>query len=113
MTTNSEHNRGCPCLYATPCNEQCACVVPHSSRGCRRCCRYGSRDQREATAMRLVAAQDAMPLMLEAIERALRVIDGLSEQQAMPSDWYKADQEWIRATDAYVRGRGAAPHIAE
>jgi hypothetical protein len=43
-------DRGCPCLYTTPCDPACTCVRPESSRGCRRCCRYGSESQRRAMA---------------------------------------------------------------
>lgn len=45
----------CPCMHTTPCHERCTCVVPFSSSGCRRCCVYGSDDQRKAAAVRLAA----------------------------------------------------------
>jgi len=39
---------GCPCLYLDePCDEQCTCVHPYSSFGCRNCCTYGSIEQRK------------------------------------------------------------------
>lgn len=40
----------CPCLHTTPCHERCTCVTPLSSSGCRRCCSYGSAEQRAAAA---------------------------------------------------------------
>ena len=43
----------CPCLHVTPCHERCTCVNPVSSSGCRRCCTYGSAEQRAAMAKRL------------------------------------------------------------
>lgn len=50
----SEH-KACPCLHTTPCHPRCTCVMPHSSRGCRRCCSYGSPEQQKAMAEHLVA----------------------------------------------------------
>lgn len=46
-------DRGCPCLYTTPCDPRCTCVDRYSSAGCRRCCRYGSLEQRQAQAAAL------------------------------------------------------------
>ncbi len=51
-------NRSCPCLYTTPCIPRCTCVVPTSSSGCRRCCSYGSMEQRQAKAEALVAKME-------------------------------------------------------
>ena len=37
----------CPCTTsAAPCHPRCTCVMPSSSRGCNRCARYGSLEQR-------------------------------------------------------------------
>lgn len=43
----------CPCVHTEPCSPRCTCVMPYSSRGCRRCCSYGSKEQRVAVAERL------------------------------------------------------------
>ena len=51
--------QGCPCLYTEPCDPRCTCVLPTSSSGCSRCCRYGSLSQRKAHAQRISAALDA------------------------------------------------------
>lgn len=48
----------CSCLYTTPCDPRCTCVYAHSSRGCARCCSYGSKEQRRANAARLAALID-------------------------------------------------------
>ena len=45
----------CPCGYGNPCQKHCTCVEPWSSRGCRRCCRYGSLEQRQYRAAYLSA----------------------------------------------------------
>jgi len=45
-----KEERGCPCLYGTPCNEMCTCVNPTSSTGCKNCCTYGGTEQRAAKA---------------------------------------------------------------
>lgn len=52
--TLPEPRGGCPCLYTTPCDPQCTCVKPYSSRGCNRCCSYGSVEQRKQMAEYLV-----------------------------------------------------------
>jgi hypothetical protein len=44
---------GCPCRHTTPCDEMCTCVKAHSSRGCARCCSYGSPEQQREMADRL------------------------------------------------------------
>lgn len=41
----AERNTICPCKHTTPCHPDCSCVVPISSRGCERCCAYGSKKQ--------------------------------------------------------------------
>lgn len=48
-----EPRGGCPCLYTTPCDPDCTCVNWPMSRGCERCCTYGSLEQREAQAKEL------------------------------------------------------------
>ncbi|TAL40918.1 MAG: hypothetical protein EPN91_12005, partial [Salinibacterium sp.] len=51
--------RGCPCLHTTPCHDHCACLMPLSSSGCRRCCSYGSPEQQKAMAKHLARILDA------------------------------------------------------
>lgn len=48
----------CPCLRAVPCHPDCTCIVPISSRGCSRCCSYGSDEQRQAMAKHLASRID-------------------------------------------------------
>lgn len=64
-------DRACPCLHTTPCHPDCTCVKPWMSRGCRRCCSYGSADQRRAAAERLAILIDA-PLAARAQPEAPR-----------------------------------------
>lgn len=45
----------CPCRWVAPCSPRCTCVVPESSYGCRRCCTYGSSEQKVASAELLAA----------------------------------------------------------
>ena len=40
----------CPCKHGSPCDDRCTCIEPMSSTGCRRCCTYGSDEQRAAMA---------------------------------------------------------------
>lgn len=42
--------KSCPCHHTTPCHPNCTCVKPFMSRGCSRCCRYGSSEQQRAKA---------------------------------------------------------------
>lgn len=49
---------GCPCLFTEPCQKGCTCVQPFSSSGCRRCCKYGSEEQRRAKAEQLAKMID-------------------------------------------------------
>lgn len=50
--------KACPCLHTTPCDPTCTCVNPYSSKGCRRCCSYGSPEQQKAMAEYLVSKID-------------------------------------------------------
>ena len=52
---------GCPCIYIGACRYSCTCVSPHMSGGCSRCCQYGSKEQRTASAKRLAMLIDAAP----------------------------------------------------
>ena len=49
-------HRACPCLHIEPCDPRCACVSPYSSRGCVRCCSYGSKEQQKSAAGYIAAA---------------------------------------------------------
>lgn len=55
----NEEAKACPCLHTTPCNKDCTCVKPYMSRGCRRCCTYGSPEQQKAMAEHLARAIDS------------------------------------------------------
>ncbi len=54
----SNEHRSCPCLHTTPCHPKCTCVMGHSSRGCRRCCSYGSKEQQTVRAAYLAKVMD-------------------------------------------------------
>ncbi len=56
---NAKEHRACPCLHTTPCAGDCSCVVMVSSKGCLRCCSYGSAEQQQAMAESLAAFIDA------------------------------------------------------
>lgn len=45
--------RACPCFHTVPCDPRCSCIHPHSSRGCARCCAYGSAEQQRLRAEHL------------------------------------------------------------
>lgn len=54
----SRNWRGCPCTVEgiEPCRPQCTCVNPVMSGGCSRCASYGSVEQRQAAARRIIAS---------------------------------------------------------
>lgn len=52
-------NEACPCLHTTPCHKDCTCVNQLSSRGCDRCCTYGSVEQQKKKASWLAKIIDA------------------------------------------------------
>lgn len=82
--TPPEDWRGCPCLYTTPCAPDCTCRRPFSSRGCRRCCSYGSLAQQQAQAVRLAAASDGpVRAALQAYQAAVRQQDMTAIQAAL------------------------------
>lgn len=70
-------HEGCPCLYVTSCCESCTCANPLLSGGCLRCCRYGSLEQRKATAQRLAGMAAERNCYVETLE-----------QYADPESWF-------------------------
>ena len=52
---------GCPCTVEgiEPCSYACSCANPVMSGGCGRCAKYGSLEQRQTAARRLVALATA------------------------------------------------------
>lgn len=89
-----EQERGCPCLHITPCHTDCTCVRPASSRGCRRCCRYGSREQQKVMAEHLArleqerdALRSALSGLVGATDRAeLEAMEAAVRMMAAPAD---------------------------
>jgi len=49
----------CPCAtgFVEPCGYACSCKDAYMSGGCRRCCQYGSDEQRKAAAVRLASLE--------------------------------------------------------
>lgn len=62
----------CPCKWTAPCSNQCTCAHPHMSRGCTRCCSYGSVEQRQKMAENIVAHDAARDRKIEAMLDALK-----------------------------------------
>jgi hypothetical protein len=42
-------------------------------------------------------------ILLDALKIAVRVIEGLEDQQAMPDDWYFSDLVYLRALVEYTK----------
>ena len=53
------YGNGCPCRHTTPCQPNCTCAKSMMSHGCRRCCRYGSKQQQVAMAEHLAEMHEA------------------------------------------------------
>jgi hypothetical protein len=87
----------CPCEYGDPCHERCTCVVPHSSHGCRRCCRYGNQEQRLAKAEQLIELEDE-----DEVDRLraelVKVYDAIGASKVCcprcGGNWFVPDQFW-------------------
>ena len=79
---------GCPCAIIEPCNSMCTCVVPSSSMGCKRCCRYGSLEQRQNKARKLVYAtnQKEITSTVELVE-VNELLPGILLSLVAVADW--------------------------
>jgi len=73
LLEGKEDDRGCPCLLTTPCHSQCTCAHPGMSAGCRRCCRYGSVEQRKSMAEHIAAILDEAYAKAKAIRDPIDV----------------------------------------
>jgi hypothetical protein len=62
----------CPCKLTTPCQENCSCVKPWMSHGCRRCVSHGSKEQLVAKAEYLARVIDSWPDLLAACKRLVK-----------------------------------------
>lgn len=51
--SNNMEKNGCPCLHTKPCGDSCTCANPVMSMGCRRCAKYGSKEQKKQAAEQL------------------------------------------------------------
>jgi hypothetical protein len=64
--------QACPCLHVEPCDPDCTCVKPFMSRGCTRCCTYGSKEQQVEAARYLVGLSSSRK---KALEEAAKIAD--------------------------------------
>ena len=51
--------KSCPCHWIEPCHKTCTCAMPWMSGGCRRCCTFGSDEQKRKRAQRIADYLDA------------------------------------------------------
>lgn len=114
----------CPCLHATPCDPHCTCVKPFSSRGCGRCCSYGSPEQQRAKAEHLAAVTAEHAAVREtnkALHRRAQRLEGIEarlarvhagyerciKSQATYCQNYRASvREFIRKADEALEAAG-------
>ena len=52
-------NESCPCTHTIPCHPRCTCIDSFSSRGCKRCCSYGSKEHQKKMAEHLARKIDS------------------------------------------------------
>lgn len=106
---------GCPCLLTKPCHPRCTCVDRFQSRGCDRCAKYGSLEQRRAAAETIAADLAAAPLAptgggeMEHLEEGARLffVEQMSEHGADHAQIIA----WLKAEVPRRRARGE-PQIA-
>lgn len=65
---------GCPCTLVAPCSPRCTCADPESSGGCQRCALYGSPEQRQAAAERLVGLESSLATATRERDEARRAV---------------------------------------
>lgn len=113
-----ESREGCPCLFTTPCHPRCTCVVPGSSHGCSRCCRYGSDEQRAAAAERIAKAlslTSTTPAQATAEWRAMEqerdIWKTLAEARAQLNTAYRTGNRAV-ADKALIQIEGAESALA-
>ena len=80
----------CPCLYTTPCQPNCTCVHPYMSYGCRRCCQYGSLEQKKAKAKHLAALIDKPKLNEDKLVETYFIVRGSLVRTMTKSELEKA-----------------------
>ncbi len=73
---------GCPCQHTTPCHPRCTCVMPYSSRGCERCCSYGSLTQRKENAERIAMKMNLSAKTMAGTSILLKAEDAQHEKGA-------------------------------
>lgn len=99
----------CPCQHMTPCHPTCTCVVPVSSRGCQRCCTYGSPAQQRQQAERIAALLTADD---EAKEREANVRRCQAIWQATPTPLLPELEAWHAGCDVpHVYGNATLPEL--
>lgn len=67
-------NRSCPCSYGNPCSPDCTCINSVSSMGCRRCCSYGSEEQRKNIANNLIRQEQQTAIHEEQHRIACKIL---------------------------------------
>ena len=61
----------CPCKHTKPCHPDCTCVKEYSSRGCKRCCTYGSKEQQIKMAELLASKIDIVQELTDKMSEEL------------------------------------------
>ena len=89
--------RACPCLHTTPCHPDCTCANPLMSRGCERCCTYGSPEQQKAAAERLAA-------LTADLARVTGERDAAASSLMAIAQWTEDDGD-MNSLRAYARNR--------
>lgn len=92
MEPQEERKGGCPCEHTTPCHPDCTCINHFMSRGCERCCRYGSSEQQKAMAEYLVAEESLA--YIRGLEAALEAAESqcLDKETALANGEYRTGQ---------------------
>jgi hypothetical protein len=79
-TEKNMSRKTCPCEFGNPCSSTCSCAISVMSGGCRRCCRYGSKEQQEGMAKALINNESLLKAAVEALKEISLLGGNLSDE---------------------------------
>lgn len=80
----STSRKTCPCEFGNPCSSNCTCANQYMSGGCRRCCKYGSKEQQEGMANAINHNELLLKEAIKALE-AIALLGGNLSDEALTS----------------------------
>jgi hypothetical protein len=99
LETMVREAKGCPCLLAEPCSNQCTCAHPGMSGGCARCARYGSSQQRLA-ASEWLASQSSNLAQAKALLEEANKENKYEDNVLLSADWFDRVRAFLNQTES-------------